>query len=60
MDGQYGFASIVIIVGAMSIVFGAFELIGYERNDKLKPTLVRLFGGLGVVCLGLLLKHFGV
>lgn len=53
------FGGIIVLVGCLSILWGAFDLVNYKKGDG-RAIVTRIFGGLGIVAVGLILKHFNV
>jgi len=52
---------LLIVFGGLSALFSAFELLGCGKfGKKFKRHLMRTFISIGVIGIGLLLKHFGI
>lgn len=51
----------VMVIGGLSVVFGAFDLwdFGDSEDDKdWKKPVIKIVGGLAVAGIGLLMKHY--
>ena len=53
-------AEIIITVGGIAVLFGAFDLFDFDGDKGLKETLLKIVGGVVVMGVGLLMKHFGI
>ncbi|MEK7629022.1 MAG: hypothetical protein AAB394_00670 [Patescibacteria group bacterium] len=49
----------IIVVGAVAIFFGAFDL-WVDSPSNWKKIATKIVGGVVVVCIGMLMKKFGL
>ncbi|MEK9174663.1 MAG: hypothetical protein AAB725_01695 [Patescibacteria group bacterium] len=54
------FGEIIVTIGALSVLWGALELLGIEEGGGWKIPALKVGGGLVVVGVGFLLKALGV
>ncbi len=52
----------IMLIGGLGVLFGAFDVLDLGDTKKIdwKKPVIKIIGGLAVVGVGALMKHFGV
>jgi hypothetical protein len=55
---------LIAFIGGIGVLIGAWNLLGFSddtaKNNDWKKITIRIIGGLAVVLIGILMKHFGI